>query len=91
MTKHIKIRVSGKVQGVFFRASTKEKADELGVRGMVRNEADGSVFIDAEADETILAEFVNWCKKGPDRAKVTSVDVQESETLKNYSSFLIQR
>ena len=53
-TKHLSIRVTGKVQGVFFRASTREEAQRLGLCGWVRNEADGSVRIEAEGDEPLL-------------------------------------
>jgi acylphosphatase len=45
---HVSIRISGKVQGVFFRASTKGKAEQYGINGFVRNEKDGSVYIEAE-------------------------------------------
>ncbi|HNU41845.1 MAG TPA: acylphosphatase, partial [Cyclobacteriaceae bacterium] len=46
---HINILVTGTVQGVYYRASTKQKADELGIKGFVRNQPDGSVYIEAEA------------------------------------------
>ena len=54
--KHLSIHVSGKVQGVFFRASTKEKAEEFNIKGNVRNNADGSVSIEAEGEEENLQE-----------------------------------
>jgi len=77
MTKHFSIRIIGKVQGVFFRASAQDKADELGVKGFVRNEPDGSVYIEAEADESSLQQFIDWCRQGPPRARVEKVDVKE--------------
>jgi len=55
--RHLNIRVSGKVQGVFFRASTKEQADQLGVKGFVRNEPNGDVYIEVEGDEEKLKIF----------------------------------
>src|SRR5258706_2006965 len=70
MNKHISINVTGKVQGVFFRASAREKAEELGVKGFVRNEPDGSVYIEAEAEEIILEQFLDWCREGPPRARI---------------------
>lgn len=70
-----RIRVEGKVQGVFFRASTQEKARELGVAGWVRNEADGAVLIEAEGEEEAVKALVEWCWKGPSAASVK--DVQE--------------
>jgi len=73
------IKVSGKVQGVFYRASTKDQADALGVRGFVRNEPDGSVYIEAEAEEATLNRFMDWCRRGPRMAQVEKCDVWEKE------------
>ena len=84
--KHINIQVTGKVQGVFFRASTKAVADQMGVKGLVKNEKDGSVYIEAEATAAILEMFVDWCNEGPEKAKVESVVVADGE-LKNYRNF----
>ena len=84
--KHLSIKVIGKVQGVFFRASTKAVADQMGIKGLVKNEKDGSVYIEAEGSETFLAMFVEWCNEGPDKAKVENVEVSEGE-LKNYRNF----
>lgn len=77
--KRIDLRVRGLVQGVFFRVSTQRKAQELGVCGTVRNEPDGSVFIEAEAEPAALDEFVAWCKQGPPHARVDRVDPVEGE------------
>jgi acylphosphatase len=90
MEKHISISISGKVQGVFFRASTKEKADALGVLGTVKNEADGSVFIEAEGEEEAINQFVGWCKKGPPRAIVTEIKIEEAKP-KHFHTFEIVR
>jgi acylphosphatase len=86
--RHIKIKITGKVQGVSFRAITKVVADQMGVRGMIRNEKDGSVYIEAEGDDTLLDVFMEWCNEGPDRAKVEHVEVFPGE-LKNYRNFEI--
>lgn len=59
--KHFKLNVSGTVQGVFFRASTKDAADRLGIKGFVRNEPDGSVYIEAEGEEEKLNQFMECC------------------------------
>lgn len=88
--RHISIHVIGKVQGVFFRASTKEKADALGIKGFVRNEWDGSVYIEAEGEEDLLNQFTDWCRQGPPRAKVEEAIIREGQ-LKNFSRFEIQR
>ena len=90
MNKHFSIRISGKVQGVFFRALTKEKADELGVKGFVRNEPDGCVYIEAEADEITLRQFMEWCRQGPPRASVEKMDVTEGER-KDFARFELRR
>lgn len=90
MTTHYTILVSGKVQGVFYRASTVEKAAELGLRGFAQNLPDGRVLIEAEGEEESLQKLVQWCKKGPSRAVVANVVVQEGE-MKNYSDFSVRR
>ncbi len=87
--KRFSIKVSGRVQGVFFRASAKEMAIQLGVNGFVRNEEDGSVYIEAEGEEDSLMQFISWCRKGPTRAIIFEVHVQESP-INNSSSFRIE-
>lgn len=88
--KNYTIVVTGRVQGVFFRASTQEQADRLGLRGWVRNEADGSVRMEAEGEETALREFMDWCKQGPSRAEVAHVTTKAGE-IKHYSDFVVRR
>jgi acylphosphatase len=90
MIKHLDIIVKGKVQGVFFRASTKAVADQLGVKGFVKNESNGDVSIAAEGDTMSLDMFLDWCKEGPEDAVVTSVDSHEGE-LKNYRNFEVSK
>jgi acylphosphatase len=86
--KHINITLTGKVQGVTFRETTKYVADQSGIKGFVRNEKDGSVYIEAEGEEWILDSFLEWCNEGPDRAKVESCATEEGP-LKNYQDFAI--
>ena len=86
MIKHLEITVKGKVQGVFYRASTKAVADQLGVRGYVKNGDNGEVLIAAEADNATLEMFLDWCHEGPQDADVISVESHEGE-LKNYRNF----
>ena len=62
--KNLIISVIGRVQGVFFRASTSEKAKALGITGFVKNQSDGSVLIDAEGEESKLKELEDWCLSG---------------------------
>ena len=72
-TLHLLIK--GKVQGVFFRASAKEKADELGLNGWVKNTVEGNVEATVSGSDDAVNAFVEWCKQGPSKASVTSVDV----------------
>lgn len=88
--KAVTIRVSGHVQGVFFRASTKDAAVRLGVRGQVRNDGDGTVFIEAEGDDAAVDQLVEWCKKGPPHARVQSVDVKVAQP-KGFREFSVER
>jgi acylphosphatase len=71
--KRISIIVSGKVQGVFYRASTEKEAKKTGLTGFVRNEANGNVYIEAQGTQEQLDEFVKWCKRGPERARVDEI------------------
>ena len=84
------IHVNGLVQGVFFRASTRDKAQELGLSGWVRNEADGSVLIHAEGDLEALQELAIWCQQGPPRAEVSNVTIKEISE-EGYTDFRVQR
>jgi len=84
------IRVSGKVQGVYFRASAKEEANRLGISGIVKNEIDGSVYIEAEGPDPALERFIQWCKVGPRNAQVSSC-VVESVEVQGYGDFQIVR
>ena len=82
--------MTGVVQGVYFRVLTKEKAIALGVNGFVRNNPDGSVYLEAEGPPEQLEKLVMWCRQGPPRAKVEQVSIQESE-LTGFKRFDIIR
>ena len=86
-TKHIAIRVHGKVQGVFFRASTQDKAEELGLTGFVQNEAEGTVYLEAEGAAEALKKLEQWVHQGPRRVRVEKVAVEEKENLAGFSTF----
>ncbi|WP_207513340.1 acylphosphatase [Longitalea luteola] len=90
MEQTISITVSGLVQGVYFRQSTKEKALELGVSGLVKNLPDGNVHIMATGTADQLDQLVHWCKQGPPHAKVSGVDVKQVDK-QVFMSFVIQR
>jgi len=89
--KHITLRVYGHVHGVFFRASTKEKAQELGLTGFVQNEADGTVYIEAEGNAEALKQLEQWAHEGPRRAKVEKVEVKEMGDLVGFKEFKVKR
>jgi len=88
--KAVTIQVLGKVQGVWFRASTKAKAQELHISGSVRNRKDGSVLIEAEGREENIVQFIEWCNIGPDMATVTNVHTTDSK-VKHMIDFKILR
>lgn len=69
------IEVYGKVQGVFFRKSTQEKAQELNIKGDVKNRDDGSVLIHAAGSEAALQDFAEWCAQGPPDAEVKDLKI----------------
>ena len=87
--KRYKLRVKGKVQGVWYRASARRKAEELGLCGFVRNEPDGSVYAEAEGEEAALQAFARWCREGPEMARVEQVEVEEGG-LQGFEAFEIQ-
>jgi acylphosphatase len=86
MKKSIIIKVSGKVQNVGFRFYTKKTAKNLGITGYVKNLPDGSVYIEAEAEDYIIDQFVEWCRKGPSWARVEKINIQENDVM-NYQGF----
>lgn len=90
MLKTLSIIVTGKVQGVWYRQSAKEKATELGVNGNVRNQPDGSVAIIATGWANQLDQFIEWCRQGPPRARVTNVEVTELPH-QSFDQFVIER
>lgn len=79
MDSHIRIHVtiSGKVQGVWFRASAKEQADRLGLTGWVRNLSDGRVEVMAVGSQDDINAFREWLKQGPTLAQVTHFEFEE--------------
>ena len=84
------LKVTGKVHGVFFRATAYELAIKLALKGFVMNQLDGSVLIEAEGTEEQLNQLIVWCKRGPKHATVTEVIIVEGE-LKGYTDFQIRR
>ena len=77
MNKTINFKVSGRVQGVFFRASTRQEAQKLGLSGWVRNLPDGRVEGIASGPMPALHQFQRWLQKGPQMAQVSNLEVEE--------------
>ena len=71
-----KLVITGKVQGVFYRHSTRQKARELGLTGWVRNLADGSVEAEASGAKSVIEDLISWCRQGPANAQVENVAVE---------------
>lgn len=88
-TQHLLI--SGKVQGVYFRASAKEVADQSGIKGWARNTADGKVEIVALGNVEALAAFIAWCYRGPAGAEVHQVLTTPLPDTELFSGFSIRR
>lgn len=76
---HYNIRVSGHVQGVGYRYASIRKARGFGIKGFVKNEPDGSVYIEAEADKQQLDKFLDWCRIGPPHGRVDAIEITQSE------------
>lgn len=87
--KRVEIKITGRVQGVFFRQAAKSKADELGLAGFVKNESDGSVRIIAEGEENQLQKLIEWAKVGTEFTKVEQIDIIRKEATGELDSFSI--
>jgi acylphosphatase len=82
-----RILVSGKVQGVYYRQTTKEVAQRNGLTGWVRNLADGRVEAVFEGDESSVNKTIEWCRSGPPNARVQVVDVSFQDYVGEFSDF----
>ena len=90
MLQTLSIIITGKVQGVFYRQCTKEKAKELNISGIVRNLPDDTVQIIASGTAEKLETLIEWCWKGPSRARVTGIK-QEIRAFQEFDSFRIEK
>ncbi len=81
--------ISGRVQGVYYRALTREQAQALGVSGWVRNRPDRKVEGVFEGDKEKVDKLISWCRQGPPAADVTSVDVNWGNYTGEFSGFKI--
>lgn len=88
--KTLKIRITGTVQGVFYRSETQKKATELGITGWVKNNDDGSVSIVAQGEAKNLEKLVLWCHEGPPAARVDHVEIEKNTDEIEFDSFEIR-
>ncbi|MEK7187729.1 MAG: acylphosphatase [Patescibacteria group bacterium] len=86
--EHVTLIVSGKVQGVSFRQSTRRVARELGLHGYAMNLNDGSVKIEAEGEEEAIQKLIKWARRGPWHARVENV-IEERGELQHFKDFHI--
>jgi len=83
------VYISGRVQGVFFRANTLRVARSLGLKGFVRNLPDGRVEAVFEGEEEAVKKAIEWCHRGPPLARVVKVEVRWEEPRGDYDDFYI--
>jgi acylphosphatase len=85
--RRVHLFVSGRVQGVFYRATTAERARELGLAGYARNLADGRVEVIAEGSPDAVLALIEFCRQGPRLARVEAVEVAELESTGEGGAF----
>ena len=86
MKTRFRLKIFGKVQGVYYRKSTKETADKLKIYGWVKNQPDGSVLAEIEGHPAPLSEMLEWCFLGPERASVHTIEKEEIK-IENSNKF----
>ncbi len=91
LNARVHVFVSGRVQGVFFRSGTKKKALELGLSGWVRNLADGRVEAVFEGKKKEIDMMIEWCKKGPEYANVTGIEIVHEDNAGEFDGFSLLR
>jgi acylphosphatase len=79
--KRVRVRIRGRVQGVFFRAETRARAESLGLAGLVVNNPDGSVEAVFEGPADRVDSLVDWCRRGPSGARVDGLEVVDEPPL----------
>ena len=89
MQLRIHLQISGRVQGVCFRHYCRERAQQLGIKGLVRNKFDGSVEVIAEGEEKAVREFSAWCRHGPPAGKVRACEEKTEKPGGEFDSFAI--
>jgi acylphosphatase len=87
----VHLKISGRVQGVYFRASTVEQARRLGVTGWVMNCRDSSVEVVAEGAREQLEKLISWCRSGPPGAQVKEIRAEWEDAREKFQGFFIKR
>ena len=90
MNARVHLLISGDVQGVFFRASTRKFASDLGVTGWIRNLSSGMVEVVAEGRKPLLDRLVEYCKQGLQGAKVDEMEIEWSKPTGEFASFSVK-
>ncbi len=88
--RRVHLIVSGRVQGVYYRQSSKECADGLGLAGWVRNRQNGTVEAVVEGEPDAVAKFIAWCHEGPPHARVDSVDSTDGDPVALLGGFTVR-
>ena len=89
--RRVRLRIRGRVQGVFYRDSTQREAQRMGLRGWVRNRSDGSVEAIAQGPPERVAALIDWCHEGPPLARVAEVNVIEESVDTDELEFAVRR
>jgi len=90
MLQRVHVVVCGRVQGVYFRASTRDRARQLNLAGWVRNCSDGSVELVAEGEKAKVEQLLAWCHGGPPGAVVTDLKVEWQEATGEFVGFAVK-
>ena len=89
MVKTVNLKITGKVQNVFFRVNTQKKAVELDLTGWVKNDADGTVRVKAVGEKEKLQKLIKWCQEGPECARVDDVEIGWRSDTEKFNEFVI--
>jgi len=90
MKSRIHVVIAGRVQGVWFRASIRDKAQQLGLKGWVKNIPGGDVEAVFDGEEKLVNEMVEWCHHGPPMAEVENVKIKKEQSSNDFDDFLIK-
>jgi len=90
MKSNVHVIISGKVQGVWFRANTKQKAEQYGITGWIKNTKEGNVEAVFEGENKHIKELIEWCQRGPPLAEVEDVIVEKQRPTNAFDGFIIK-